>query len=525
MPARLLPAIAILMICGTSSSAAEPLHERIDAIIEARAKADGVALASPSSDGEFLRRAYLDLAGTLPPIATTKAFLGETSPDKRTKLIDELLNAQSYSSRMANLFHVVLMERLGDNADWMKYLRESFAKNKPYHQLVREILRADPADIASHGSAYWLSKRLENYGQNPVDYSGLTRDVGRLFLGKNFQCCECHDHLFIDDYKQKDFQGLHAFLRNAYLVNAARLVVGEKPTTEKLEFVSVFTRVRIATAPALPGMMMLELPSFAKGTEYATPPNPKVGAPGVLKFSTLAALSEQLPRPANRDFTRNAVNRLWFAFMGRGLVHPLDLHHGRNPASHPELLDLLATEFAARDCDVKWLVRELLLTKTYQRSSLMPAGKEAPDPSYFAAALERRLGTEQLLAAMVDSTGNDPALAGSLRPRFLKAFANQAREAEDEIAPSLKAALFLLHDEAVLGLLEPKPGNLVQRAARLDDAAATEELYLSILCRKPTEVESAAVARLLARHRAGREGAIGRVAWALLASMEFGVNH
>jgi len=505
--------------------AAEPLHVRIDAAIEARAKAENVTLALPADDAEFLRRAYLDFAGTIPTAEQAKTFLADKAADKRLKLIDSLLNSPTYAIRMADLFHVALMERLGDNAEWSKYLRESFAKNKPYDQLVREMLRANPKDTSTAGAAFWLSKRLENYGQNPVDYSALTRDVGRLFLGKNFQCCECHDHLFIEDYKQQHFQGLHTFFKNTYLVNAAKLIVAEKVLAEKTGFASVFTKVQMATGPSLPGMMMIDIPMFAKGMEFAIPPDKKANEPGVPKFSTLAAISEQLPTAKNTDFSRNAVNRIWFAVMGRGLVHPLDLHHSRNPASHPELLTLLADEFAANKFDIKWLLRELALTKTYQRSSVVPAGKDAPDARLFAVALEKRLSADQLLNAMLAATGNEPKAADTLRPKFLKAFANQPREPEDEVAPSLKGALFVLHDTAVLELVVTKPGNLVERAAKLDDAAATDELYLSVLTRKPTTEERAAVVKMLAKHPEKRVEAVGRVAWALLASMEFGVNH
>src|SRR5947209_20071927 len=98
------------------------------------------------------------------------------------------------------------------------------------------MLRADSRDTKTVGASFWISKRLENYGQNPVDYSALTRDVGRLFLGKNFQCCECHDHLFIDDYKQQHFQGLHTFFKNTFL---SKGTVAEKPPTEKHPFASV----------------------------------------------------------------------------------------------------------------------------------------------------------------------------------------------------------------------------------------------------------------------------------------------
>lgn len=528
MSGRIVLAILPLLawsIALPRGTAAEPLHARIDALIEAKARADGVALGPAANDAEFLRRVHLDLVGTVPTVAVARAFLADSAADKRARLISRLLADQRYPARMADLFHVMFMERLGDNSEWSSYLRGSFAANKPYDQMVREILRADWRDAGARGASFWIGKRLENYGQNPVDYSGLTRDVGRLFLGKNLQCAECHDHLLIDDYKQQDFQGLHVFFRNTYLADPAKFVVGERPTTEKLPFASVFTRVPMATGPALPGSMMLEIPRLARGMEFVVPPDRKKNDPGMPRFSMLAAIGEQLPRAGNRDFTRNAANRIWFALMGRGLVHPLDLSHSGNPASHPELVDLLADEFAAHKFDLKWFITELALTKTYERSSWLPAGKEPAAANTFAMALEKRLTAEQLLMAMLTATGGDAKSADVLRPKFVKAFANQPREPEDEIAPSLKAALFLLHDSAVLDLLKPKAGNLVDLVARLDDAQAADELFLAILSRAPSAAERTAVTTMLARHPQKRSEAVGRAAWALLASMEFGVNH
>jgi hypothetical protein len=514
-----------LLFGASAAPAAEPLHTRIDALVEAKAKADGVALSPQTDDAEFVRRAYLDFAGRIPTADEANAFLNDPATDKRARLVDKLLAAPEYPVRMADLFHVVLMERLGDNAEWTKFLRASFASNEKWDAMVRKMLRADPADAATPGASFWLAKRLENYGQNPVDYSGLTRDVGRLFLGKNFQCCECHDHLTVDDYKQQHFQGLHSFFKNTYLANAAKLTVGERPTVEKTPFASVFTKVPMTTAPALPGAEMIAIPPQPKGMEFAEQPDKKTGAPGTLKFSPLKEISERLPTKANPDFARNSVNRLWFLLLGRGLVHPLDLHHSGNPASHPELLDLLTDDFA-RDFDLKRLLREIALTKTYGRSSKVPSGaKAAPHAKYFATALERRLTAEQLLQSVLTATGGDPKAADTLRPKYLKAFANQPREPEDEVTPSLKGALFVLHDDAVLGLLKPAAGNLVARAAKLPDADATDVLYLAILSRPPGAAERAAIQKVLAKHPDARADAVARVAWALLASMEFGVNH
>lgn len=499
--------ILVLFVLVPASHAAEPLHARIDRLIPVP--------ANPADDAEFLRRVTLDLAGTIPTAEETKRFLADPSPNKRTKRIEELQAEPTYAPRMANLFHVMWMERLGDSPEWTKYLTDSFAKNKPWDAMAREMLRADGTD----GSSFFIAKRLENYGQNPVDYSGLTRDIGRLFLGKNFQCCECHDHLTVDEYKQQHFQGLFAFVRNAYLADAKAMRVAEKPTLDKLAFASVFTKVPMTTAPALPGGMMLEIPQFAKGDEFAVKPDRKTNTVGVPKFRTLAALAAQLPTASNADFARNFVNRVWFLLLGRGLVHPLDLHHKDNPASHPELLGLLEKEFVEHKFDVKWLVREIALSQAYQRSSLGTA-----KPESFAVAIEKRLTAEQLFASVMvatESRSND-----ALKAKFLKAFANQPREPEDEIAPSLKAALFLLHDKDVLELLKPKPGNLVDRLAKIEKSEAiAKELYLAVLTRKPTAEEAKTVTSYLAKHSIKKADVIGKLAWALLASTEFGINH
>lgn len=526
MPLRFSLALVLIATGGLRpplANAEESLHARIDAVIEAKAKADNVPLSASADDAEFVRRVYLDFAGRIPTGAETKSFLADTAADKRVKLLDKLLGGPEYATRMADLFNVMLMERLGDSPEWAKFLKESFEKNVAWDAMVKKMLRADPKETEQPGASFWLAKRLENYGQNPVDYSGLTRDVGRIFLGKNFQCAECHDHLFIADYKQQDFQGLHTFFKNTYL---AKTVVGERPTVEKTPFVSVFTKVQMATAPALPGAVMIDIPALTKGMEYLEPPDKKTGTPGVLKFSPLKEISEKLPTKSNTDFTRNSANRVWFMLLGRGQVHALDLHHGKNPASHPEVLDLLVAEFVGHNFDIKYLLREIALTKTYARSSKLPAGtKEAPDAKYFATVIERRLTAEQLLQSTLVATGNDLKTADTLRPKFVKAYANQAREPEEEFTASLKAALFRLHDDAVLGLLAPKPGNLVERVAKLPDADAIDELYLAILSRRPSAEEKTAITKVLAKHHDKRAEAVGRVAWALLASMEFGVNH
>jgi len=504
----------------------EPLHNRIDALILAPGK--GKPVSARSDDAEFIRRIYLDLAGRIPSVVEARTFFDDKATDKRTRLIDKLLADPEYARRMADQFHVLLMERLGDNADWSRYLLTSFEKNKPWDALTRDLLSGGRE---AKGAAFWLSKRLENYGENPVDYPGLTRDVGRLFLGVNLQCAQCHDHLFIDDYKQADYQGLFAFVQNAVLATPNPPAVAEKLTTKKLAFASVFEKVQKETGPRLPRMKEVPIPALKPGDEWLEKPDPRGRKGGVPKFSTLSKLAEQVTHTDNPAFARNIANRLWYLLMGRGLVHPLDLHHRDNPPSHPELLDLLAKEMAARKYDIKAMLREIALSETYQRSSVLPSGQPKFEPATFLTAHEKRLSAEQLLASVLQATGETERAGKAkggvevLRTKFIKAFANPAREPEEEFLPALKSALFLLNDSAVLDLLTARPGNLVDRASKLSDEKAVEELYLAVLTRLPTAEEKAETAKYLAKHAGRKAVAVGHVAWALLASTEFCVNH
>lgn len=516
------------------SQPAPPLHQQIDALIARQAAGQPLAPLAPlADDASFARRLYLDLAGRIPSGAELTAFVQDTTADKRAALVASLLAGPDYPRRMQDLFHAMLMERRGDNPEWRAFLQAAFAANEPWDQIVRDILNPDPENPAKRGAAYFYTQRLDKIGQQETDYPGLTRDVGRLFLGMDLQCAQCHNHLFIDDYKQQDFQGLFVVFQNASIRRDVKYpAVAEQVLTKKIEFMSVFDKVPLATGPRVPGGRELEIPVFDKGQEYLVPPDRKKNFPGIPKFRPLELLAHELPSPDNQAFARNIANRLWFVMFGRGVVHPLDQQHSGNPPSHPELLELLTREVAAHQFDMRWLLGELALTETYQRSSVVPSGDESPPQSY-RAANEKRLSAEQLLASMLQATGPWPASADAtgaaaatkLQAAFVKAFANPPQDPETEFSPSLKSALFLLNDPLVLELLSPQQGNLLDRLMKGPDAAAADELYHSILSRAPSDEERAATSDYLAKHADRRPAALADLAWSLLASTEFAVNH
>jgi hypothetical protein len=554
---------AALALMPPPPAPAIPLHERIDQLVAAGHPDYAKQSAPLAPDAEFLRRAYLDLTGTIPTAADARAFLADRSPDKRTKLVDRLLASPGYARRMAQHFDVVFMERRRDEkvprAVWEEYLRASFAANMPYDQLAREILSADGVDPKDRGPAkFYLDRDLEP--------TLVTRDVGRVFLGRNMQCAQCHDHPQIDDYKQVHFHGILAFLNRSYLFPNAtdpNAVVAEKAEPGDVTFVSVFdkTKKQKSTGPKLPDGKPVAEPKIAKGQEYKVAPAKNVRP--VPKFSRREMLARLIAAPDNAAFARTAANRLWALMLGRGLVHPLDLDHSGNPPSHPELLDLLAEEFVAHKYDVRWLLREIALSKTYQRSSEIPAGlTEVPEDRYLVAAL-KPLSPEQLAFAVLQATGQtdaerqgrkDPAdvvFDAKLPPRAVPAIADLVRdgaevaldarlapkaapfrgtfggppgEPEDPGSATLDQALFLKHGGAVRGLIAPRAGNLTYRLGKLSDPrAAADELFLGVLSRLPTDEERADVAAAL--QGGDRPAALAEVVWALIASAEFRFNH
>ncbi len=382
--------------------AQQSLHEKIDGLIEA----DQFFGAGPlASDSEFMRRVYLDLVGTTPGSQQVRDFIADESPGKREKLVISLVADPRMNRHLATVFDVMWIERTGDKhvtaAEWQKYLYDSFVADKKYDQLVREILAADGTDEKIRAATrFYLARDGE--------VNRLTRDVGRMFLGMDLQCAQCHDHPLIGSYYQSDYYGIYAFLNRSFLFTAKdkKVFYAEKAEGD-VSFKSVFTEEEGDSGPRLPGQASLTEPLVQVGQEYIVKPAKEVRP--VPRYSRRQQLADSAASGTNRAFKNNIANRLWAHMLGRGIFNPVDLQHADNPPLNPELLDLLGDEFAAMEFDIKKFLGEIALTSAYQRSYSTPGDLVAA----VNAARERLASLDAEQQQLVDQLGGARKVFGA----------------------------------------------------------------------------------------------------------------
>jgi len=559
-----------------------PFPEQIDRIIETAHHRDSLHPAGMADDAEFVRRVYLDLSGVVPTSAQAQDFFDDSTAGKRGRLIDRLLAAPEFSLQMARVFDVMLVERRVATipsydfkpAEWQDWLAMTFRGNMAWDRLSAAVLQSDGADSSAAAAARFYLVR-------DVEAHQLTRDIGRLFLGRDLQCAQCHDDPRIKAYRQSDYYGLYAFVSRLkhFRDDEKKLNFVTEKSGGDVSFTSAFSGEMGKTNPRLPGGEMIADPPLMKGKEYTV--KPEKGRMGIPTYSRRKQLSQKLPRRQTSGFSRNIANRLWALMLGRGLVHPLDMHHPGNPPSHPELLDRLGQRLEQTGYDIRGLLREIALTRTYQRSSRLPADadpKWTPRPKEFAVAALRPLTPEQLGWSLLQVNGrltsrierferkldeaagqaekkksekrsqqDETSEAAGAGPEergwqarkqayrelateldgLFSVFSRLPGQPDNGFQPSVDQALFLLNSEQMVKFM--KDSQLLDRLLHLaekPDELATQ-LYLSVLSRVPVDEERKEVARLLGgiEERDQRREVIRRVTWGLLVSAEFRLNH
>jgi hypothetical protein len=474
--------------------------------------------ASPrADDAEFLRRVTLDLTGRIPTYQRTIAFLDSKEPDKRRKLIDELLDSPEYAEHFATVWKNLIVPRdglvakgRGDDA-LVPWLAEQFDDNRGWDAIVTDLLTAEGNPKETPATAFVMVNG-ENGQPQP---NKIAAAASRLFLGVNVGCAECHNHPFAK-WKQRDFWGTAAFFGKVRLDGPKG---GPVTLTEVADNQSPRDKKNGQTAFAVGGTAIV----VPKGS------GPSAGQAVKARFlgGDEAALDEDKPfRPRfaawatskdNPYFAQAAVNRTWAHFLGRGFVYPLDSFDDNSP-SHPALLQKLAAEFASSGFDLKHLVRCITTSKTYQRTSRPVKGNEG-DETGFSRVAVKVLTPE----AFFDSVGVIMrGSSGKQEPRepFVRTFPSQD-SSPTEYAHGIPQMLRLMNGP-FLNRSAPVVDRLSNSGVSRSEAIIT--LYLTALSRRPTADEVKLMEGYLSRRTNDREGYRG-VLWILMNSSEFALNH
>jgi hypothetical protein len=453
-----------------------------------------------------------------------RSFLSDRSAEKRRALVERLLASEDYAVHWSLVWMRILRTDEPLNgaqtilfSQLQPWLQEQFARNRPWDEIVRDLLLAEGTSDDRPEIAY-LGHVLATGPDGVLD---AMQNVSSHFLGYSISCARCHDHPFAS-WTQDDFYAWAAYLEGTAL-RVRRLNLpepGERPQFE-------FTLTSRGRRPRLvvPDRHDPVRPRFLGESE----PDASV--------RRRESLARKITARDNLQFGRAVVNRYWTILFGRGIVHPADGFQDNNPPAHPELLDELARRFLAHGCDIRWLLTAICSSQVYQRSCRLPPGADGPDERNYSHARMRPMNPAQLIRSASTMLGLDTS--NPQRYRLLGALRGGAELFDldpDDIESykiSLQQVLAIMHGPRLSAALERWVARLVGRH-RGNDEAALEEMFLSMLSRPPDEQERAAFLRLIrSEHGAGRGSRRGAqvppvwsdIAWAIVNSSEFILIH
>jgi len=527
-------AVAILTVPFTTEIPAERFvkgNNFVDAAVFDKLKSLRIEPSGLSSDEEFIRRAFLDTIGTLPGSVEVKLFLADTSDDKRVRMIDVLLDRPEFIDYWTLQLSDVFQNRKERDHDvrgtkgvraFHLWIREQVAGNRPWDELVRDVLTSQGPTSTSPAVGYYIVTVGE---QREVEKSEVVGSVAQAFLGTRIGCAQCHNHP-LERYTQDDYYHFAGFFsrmnfdrKDAKAGGVTSLQVGAR---------DLKSNSPIGVRQPRTGEMLKPRPLDRSETSIATGEDPRTH------------LAAWMTDPANDNFSGAIVNRIWKHYLGVGLVEPVDDLRGTNPPSNPELWKALSRDFVAHKFDLKHLMRIILNSRTYQLTSATRPANEA-DTRFFSHYYARRLPAEVLLDAIGDCTGIPDTFPGyplgmraiqlpdpTLKSYFLTLFGRSERVTAcacermgDVTMPQL---LHLQNGDSVVQRVKAGDSRLSKLLKdEKDDFRIVDELFLTAFARLPNAKEKTTVTRLLAE--GNRDEVFRDLYWALLNSKNFAFNH
>jgi hypothetical protein len=487
----------------------------------------GLVPSEACTDAQFIRRAALDITGTLPTPAEVTSFVADKDPGKRGKLVDALLEKPEYSYYFANKWADILhVKRRGQAAlapgtfSFHNWIREAIAADKPYDEFARDILTAT-GDETKYPPTVWY-KEL----QNPEQF---VDDTAQVFLGLRLACAQCHHHPY-EKWSQDDFWGIAAYFGR---LGRKAIPVPGGVQNQPAQLLVIFTQSAGGVVNKRTGQNAAIKPLDGKPIEVEPGADPR------------QKLVDWMTEPANPFFAQAVANRYWAHFFSRGIVDPLDDMRVTNPPSNPELLDALARDLVEHKYSLKHLIRTICKSRTYQLSAL-PNEWNKHDKQTFARYYPKRMSAEVLYDSVCQVTGTPAAFGGLPQDRhaprraimlpdesfasyFLDVFGRPQRlsacECERVSEANLAQALHLLNSDEIQGKLSQAGGraDLLAKDPRAD-AEKVEELFLWAFAHKPTPGQLHMALAHIDRHAKEKKVAYENIIWALLNTKEFVFN-
>ncbi|MCY2970482.1 MAG: DUF1549 and DUF1553 domain-containing protein [Planctomycetota bacterium] len=489
-----------------------PEKNYIDTLVNAKLKNLRIAPSATCSDEVFLRRIFIDLTGMLPSVEEYKTFMTNKSADKREQLVKELMERKEFSElwvlKWAELLQIRSSNQVSYKATLLYYnwLQDRIARNVPLNQWVQELLGAN-------GGTF--NNPVTNYYQNETDILKVTENVAQVFMGMRIQCAQCHNHPF-DRWTMDDYYGFAAFFTQ----------IGRKRTDDPRELV-VFNSGSGEINHPLGGRRMA--PKYLGGE-----------VPDVVGKDRRGLMAEWLASPKNPYFATNLSNMVWTHFFGVGIINEVDDVRVSNPPSNSELLQELGKKFTEYNYDFKRLVKDIVLSNSYQLSTQANASNES-DTKNFSHSSIRRIKAETFLdcISQVTETKNKfPGLPlgaravqiadGQVSNYFLTTFGRATRESvcscEVKLDPTLSQSLHLLNGDATTQRITQ--GNLIGKL--LTDKKTPEEIlneiYVRCLSRMPSADEKTKVLALVNAEK-DKKQVLEDAFWAVLNTREYMFNH
>ncbi len=569
--------IAVLPAWKAPNLAGAPRNNYVDELVHAKLQQLRMTPSDPCTDEEFIRRVSLDVCGIIPTVDEVRAFLADRAPNKRARLIDQMLERPEFVDLWTVKWNDILrnnprVTRTGAQS-YAGWIREQLAKNRPYDEFVRELVTSSgrttegevtvaqlPRQVQDSGRAQQIVNQLNRVEPNAAaNYFAVSRDpldvtsaTSQVFLGVRIECARCHNHPF-EKWTQNDYYALASFF---HAINVRGN--GQVPAVVTMNPRAPEIRNPKTNEPMEPKTLDLTEVKLERGEDRRTP------------------LAGWLTSPENPWFARAIANRIWGHYLGRGVIEPVDDIRITNPASNPELLDALAKDVVDHKFDLKALHRSILNSRTYQQSS-RPNQTNATDTANFARFYPKRMMAEQLYDSISQATdvfigaggrnGRRPGQAlqmlqqamggrygaggvpadlkrvmqlavlvpgiarggGGDLAQFLDTFGKPKREVVCECERSAEGnigqALTLINGDEVNAKISAPIGR-AQRLIRANrtDAEVIEELYLATLSRRPIPMETSDAEGLFRSSRSRAEG-IEDLLWSLLNAREFLFNH